>query len=274
MHKKHFVLISIILLLASLLYAQSANRYKILTFDNPGTKRLLKTEAGNYYYYRGLPERALLLNTTGVNKIEIRSFSNGAVRKPEIVIITGKERKVYPLVFKEKRGEYYLYQPLTIEVTENTKNIQLICYDRSIYMRAFSVLPPQPPKAKKQANLVIRGHSGIVNVLHNGSNSDYYSFMPGQPLKFTLNNGRNAYLYVRPRLLDRSIPKLGIYANGELVEVVEFNLKRTTKYHSPGITNLGIAKKIVLPVNTKSTEYELRALSEHLFLAKPIIIKK
>ncbi len=98
--------------------------------------------------------------------------------------------------------------------------------------------------------------------------------MPDQPFKFTINNGRNAYVYIRPRLLDRSLPQLGVYVNGELVEVIDFTYKRTTKYHSQGINNLGIAKKIVLPENTNSTNYELRALSDHLFLAKPVLLKK
>jgi hypothetical protein len=114
----------------------------------------------------------------------------------------------------------------------------------------------------------------VVSVQHNSSSTDYYSFMPDQPFKFTINNGRNAYVYIRPRLLDRSLPQLGVYVNGELVEVIDFTYKRTTKYHSQGINNLGIAKKIVLPENTNSTNYELRALSDHLFLAKPVLLKK
>ncbi len=273
MHKHHFSII-LIILFANILFAQTANRYKVLPFDNPGTKRLLKTETGNYYYYRSLPERALILNTTGVDKIEIRSFSYGEVRNPEIVSVIGKERKVYQLSLKEKKGDYYIYNPFTLDIPEGTKEIKVICYDRSIYMRAFSVLPPKPAKPKKQPNLVIKAHSGVVSVQHNSSSTDYYSFMPDQPFKFTINNGRNAYVYIRPRLLDRSLPQLGVYVNGELVEVIDFTYKRTTKYHSQGINNLGIAKKIVLPENTNSTNYELRALSDHLFLAKPVLLKK
>jgi len=92
MHK-HFISVLLIILGINLLLAQTVNRYKVLPFDNPGTKLLLKTEAGNYYYYRGLPERPLILNTTGVEKIELRSFSKEAVRKPEIVTIINKQRK-------------------------------------------------------------------------------------------------------------------------------------------------------------------------------------
>ncbi len=74
--------------------------------------------------------------------------------------------------------------------------------------------------------------------------------------------------------MDRSTPKLGVFVNGDLIETVEFNLKRTTKYHVQGINNLGISRKISLPKNNSSSEIELRALSEHLFLAKPVLIKK
>ncbi len=61
------------------------------------------------------------------------------MRKPEIVSVIGKERKVYQLSLKEKKGDYYIYNPFTLDIPEGTKEIKVICYDRSIYMRAFSV---------------------------------------------------------------------------------------------------------------------------------------
>jgi len=170
--QKHIISVLLIILGINLLFSQAVNRYKVLPFDNPGTKRLLQTEAGNYYYYRSLPERALILNTTGVEKIELRSFSKEAIRKPEIVTVINKEQKTYPLSLKEKKGDYYIYQPIIIDIPENTKDIQIICYDRSTYMRAFSVLPPKQPTATKQPNIVIKAHSGTVSVQHNSSNSD------------------------------------------------------------------------------------------------------
>ncbi|MDD4310571.1 MAG: hypothetical protein PHO32_09340, partial [Candidatus Cloacimonetes bacterium] len=94
-----------------------------------------------------------------------------------------------------------------------------------------------------------------------------------QALKFSVNNRRNAVVYVRPRLLDRTKPKLGLYKDGKLVKTIEFGLKRTTKYHVEGVKNLGIAQKIELPANTGSSDYELRAISDHLFFAKPVLIK-
>jgi hypothetical protein len=141
-------------------------------------------------------------------------------------------------------------------------------------MRAFHVLPPKAPKISKLKNLVIKAHGGAMSLLHNGSSSDYYSLLPSQALKFSLNNKRNAVVYVRPRLLDLSTPKLGVYANGELVDTIVFSKKRSTKYHVQGIINLGISKKIVLPNNSGSSDYELRAISDHLFIAKPVLVKQ
>lgn len=267
-------LILILLVLCSVLAAQDTYRYKPLAWENPGTRRVLKSEQGSYFYYRSLPEKAMKLDTTGIEKLEIRSFSTDDVKKPEIVTITGKTRKTYSLAPKGKTTKgYQIYEPLTITIPQGTTEMQVLCYSRSVYIRAFNVIPPKPPKKVKLKNLVLKAHGGAMALLHNGSSSDYYSFLPSQSLKFSLNNCRNAVVYVRPRLLDRSTPKLGVYVNGKLVQTVEFNLKRTSKYSVQGITNLGISKKIELPKNTGSSEIELRAISDHLFIAKPVLVK-
>jgi len=273
MNKRSLIVLSLLLCL-TMLFGQAKVRYKALNFENPGTRRILKTEAGNHYYYRSLPEKAMTLNTTGITRLEIRSFSNGEIRKPEIIIINGKSRITNSLKFKQLMGDYRVYEPFIVDLPANTSSIQVLCYDRNMYIRAYNILPVKAPKPKKPKNLEIKAHAGALSIQHNGSASDYYSFVVAQPLKFNLNNGRDAYVYVRPRLLDRSIPKLGLFVNGDLVETIEFDLKRTTKYHVQGIKNLGIAKKIELPENKGSSQYELRALSEHLFLAKPVLTKK
>lgn len=271
---KRILILMAVLLAFCLLGGQATVKYKALTFDNPGTKRVLKTEAGSYYYFRSLPEKSMLLNTAGISKLELRSFSTEALRKPEVITIIAKKRQAYTLQPVQTINTYTVYQSLTIDLPKDTKSIEVLCYSRSMYMRAFNVLPPKAPKIAKLKNLVIKAHGGAVSLLHNGSSSDYYSLLPSQALKFSLNNKRNAVVYVRPRLLDRSIPKLGVYKNGTLVETIEFTKKRSTTYHVQGITNLGISKKIVLPSNNGSSDYELRAISDHLFFAKPVLVKQ
>lgn len=273
MTKRSYIIL--LICLVSLLWgAPAKERYKSLNFANPGTKRVLKTETGNYFYFRSLPEKSLSLDTTGITKLELRSFSTETIKKPEVIIIIGKQRTAYPLVFKFTSGSHQVYEPLILPIPEGTKQIQVLSYDRHIYYRAYNVLPAKPAKPVKLKNLVLKAHAGAMTVHHNGSSSDYYSLLPAQPMKFSLNNGRDAYVYIRPRLLDRSTPKLGIFVNGDLVETLEFSIKRTTKYHVQGINNLGISKKVQLPDNKGSSEIELRALSEHLFLAKPVLVKK
>ena len=67
--------------------------------------------------------------------------------------------------------------------------------------------------------------------------------MPDQPFKFTINNGRNAYVYIRPRLLDRSLPQLGVYVNGELVEVIDFTYSALQNIIARVSTTWGLPKK-------------------------------
>lgn len=271
---KRIALALLLIVFGCMLFAQAKPKYKALNFDNPGSRRILKTEAGNHYYYRSLPEKSLKLNTNGIEKLQIRSFSTEALRKPEIVTIIAKSRTTHSLKQAKTVNTYAVYDVINIDIPANTMSIEVLCYSRSVYLRAFHVIPPKPAKAVKLANLVLKAHGGAVSLVHNGSSSDYYSFLPSQALKFSVNNKRNAVVYVRPRLLDRSTPKLGVYHNGELVQTIDFSIKRTTKYHVQGIKNLGIAKKIELPINDNSSEYELRALSDHLFIAKPVLIKQ
>lgn len=263
-----------IVLFGCTMYAQTKPRYKALNFDNPGTRRVLKTEAGSFYYYRSLPEKSMKLNTNGIQKLQLRSFSTEPLRKPELITIVAKTRTTHSLKQIATVKTYSVYEDIIIDLPADTKSIEVLCYSRAVYMRAFHVLPPKPAKAVKLANLVLKAHGGAVSLLHNGSSSDYYSFLPSQALKFSVNNKHNAVVYVRPRLLDRSTPKLGLYKNGELVETIEFSLKRTNKYRVQGIKNLGVAKKIDLPHNSNNSEYELKALSDHLFIAKPVLIKQ
>ena len=89
-----------------------------------------------------------------------------------------------------------------------------------------------------------------------------------------MNNGRNAIVYVRARLHDNTLPIFELYRNGELVDSYEFSLQRSTKYKAPGVNYLSIGKKIDLPPNSGTTEYELRAKSDHMFFARPVLLKQ
>ena len=68
MRNKSLAILAVIICL-SLLGAASGTRYKSLNFENPGSKRLLTTEAGKYFYFRSLPEKSMTLSTTGISKL-------------------------------------------------------------------------------------------------------------------------------------------------------------------------------------------------------------
>ncbi|HNQ43780.1 MAG TPA: hypothetical protein PKI59_05095 [Candidatus Cloacimonadota bacterium] len=271
---KRYIILLLIVLLASAALAATV-RTKVMSFDNPGNRRLLKTDAGNYYYYRSLPEKSMTLNTAGVEKIQLRSFGIEAIRKPQVTIIIGENRTTYDLKLKERLNGFYLYEPLEFEIPANTPKIEVLCYNRSIYLRSFQLITVVPkPKPVTIPNRVINAHAGMIDIMHNSTTSDYYTFNAVQPLKFTLNNSRNAVVYVRARLTDRSLPSFSLYHNGVKVESHEFSLKRTTKYSAPGVKNLTVGIKLNLPVNSGSGEYELRADTDHLFMARPVLLKK
>ncbi len=266
----------LLILAGMILLAPGWAKTSPLSFSNPGNRRLLKTEAGNYYYYRSLPEKSMTLNVSGIESIELRSFAIESLRKPKVHVVIDRKSTAYDLKPESRLNGFHLYEPVKISIPRNTESIEILCYERSIYFRPFYTVPPKPKTSKpaRPANRVIRAHGGIMTMTHNGNSSEYYTFNPSQSFKFTLNNSRDGIVYVRARLLDRSLPEFDLYHNGELVETHEFSLKRTTQYKVVGIDHLSTGMKISLPKNGGSSEYELRAKSDHLFLAKPVLLKE
>jgi hypothetical protein len=59
-----------------------------------------------------------------------------------------------------------------------------------------------------------------------------------------------------------------------LVDIYEFTLQRSTKYKATGVNYLSLGKKIDLPANSGTVEYELRAKTDHMFFAKPVLLKQ
>lgn len=269
MSKRLILVLTLCLLLAGL-----SAKTKALSFENPGNRRLLKNEQGNFYYYRSLPEKSMTLNVDGISAIQLRSFAIESLRQPQVITIIDKKRTSYDLALKERLDGLYLYQELNIPIPQGTKTVEILCYQRSIYFRPFYTVAPKPkPKVVRAPNLAVKAHGGIMQISHNGTTRDYYVFNPSQSLRFTLANGREANVYVRARLLDRTLPQFQVYRNGELIQTNEFSLKRTTRYKTVGIAHLSVGMKLELPENSGTVDYELRAVSDHLFLARPVLLK-
>lgn len=273
MNKKH-IIVGLLSLIVSLSFAQSF-RTRIMDFENPGSRRIRKTETVNQWYYRSLPEKSMTLKTEGITRIQLRSFDIENLRKPRIIIVINKVETPYDLSLKEFKNGYYLYEDIEFDLPAGTKSLEVLCFERSIYMRAFEMYKPiVKPKVVRKPNRQITAHAGMIDITHNGSSSDYYTFNQAQPFKFILNNGRDCVVYMRARLTDRSLPSFSLYHNGEKVESYEFSLARTTKFSAQGVRYLTISKKIELPDNVKSSEYEFRADTDHMFMARPVFIKE
>lgn len=248
-----------------------------MSFENPGNRRILKTNTQKHWYYRSLPEKTLKLNVEGVEKLELRSFGVEALRKPQITLIIDKQKTNYELKVNHRLDGYYMYEPLQFDIPAGTKSLELLCYPRSIYMRAFQMITVKPklnPKKAVLPNLELKAHAGMIDVSHNSTTHDYFSFNSTQSLKFRINNNRDAELYIRAQLTDRSVPRLSLYKNGEKIKDIEFGLSRTTKYSATGVRYLSVGKKISLPADSSFGDYELKAESDHLFMARPVILKR
>lgn len=273
MNKKYITLI-LLSLIASLSFAQEY-RTRIMDFENPGNRRLRKTEETKHWYYRSLPEKSMTLKTEDVKRIQLRSFSIEKLRKPRIIIVIDKVEMPFDLTLDKFKDGYYLYKEFEFDVPQGTKSLEVLCFQRSMYMRPFEVYKPIPkPKKIRKPSRQITAHAGMIDITHNGTSSEYYTFNQTQPFKFALNNARDCAVYVRARLTDRNLPSFSLYHNGEKIESYEFSLARTSKFSAQGVSILTIGKKIELPDNVDSSEYELRADTDHMFMARPVFIKK
>nr|MDK2851407.1 hypothetical protein [Candidatus Cloacimonadota bacterium] len=272
--KKQYIIMVLICLLGSIALAQDY-RTSIMDFENPGSRRIRQIGDARHWFYRSLPEKTMTIKTEGVERIQLRSFSIEDLRKPHLYIIINGERTRYDLQLDEQLNGYYIYKDIEFDIPQGTESIEVLCYQRSIYMRPYkmSLVKPKPAVVHKP-NRQIHAHAGIIDVTHNNITREYYTFNPTQPFKFTHNNGRNAIVYVRARLTDRTLPVFSVYHNGEKVETVTFSLARSTKYSAQGVRYLTIGKKIELPDNPDSSDYELRAESDHMFMARPVFIRE
>lgn len=267
------ILITLLAGFALLSMAQADLRWKPMMFDNPGTKRALKTENRVTFYYRSLPEKTMLLNVKDISAIEIRAFSKVRQTNPQFFIISGGKKQAFTLKSTAISEQYEMFEPVRINLMPNTTKIELLAYDRNTYFRAY--YPVQIQKKKTHIPpLKITGFVSAVIIKAQKSSSKYYSGNSTTPVSFTVNKGYAAQVYLRAQLTDKTKPVIGIYRDGTLINKVNLDTKRTNTYTIEGIQHLTTGKKTDLPMQDKLSKYELRSLSGHLFFAKPVILKK
>jgi len=260
------------LLCALILSGATAIRWKPMTFINPGTKRLLKGEKSNVYYYRSLPEKSMLIDVSGLSVIEIRAIGVDKISKPHFTIKYKDSRVQYDLMLQSVSAQYQVFEPVRLTLPPDLKQLELISYNRNIYYRAFQ--PIAPPKKKTPVPpLKILSKAGEYNLMSPTGEHKYYAIKDSLIFSFQLNKGKAATVYVRAQLTGKQVPKLALYQDGVLLNQIHLSLKRTALYKAEGLTNLTIGKRIDLPAKDKVTKYEIRPLSTHLFIARPVLKK-
>ncbi|MFB3844823.1 MAG: hypothetical protein ACE14O_03610 [Candidatus Cloacimonadaceae bacterium] len=274
MHKSRGGLNVLILLFIMLAITGAAVlQWKPLPFINPGSRRLLKTGAGNYYFYRSLPEKSMLVDVSGLSYVEIRAIAKTKVKNPYFILKYAGKRKVEELKVFSVSQEYQVYQPVRIDIPEGVKQLELICYNRNIYFRVFKPFTPQPKKTKVPA-LQILSRNKTYNLQNNKTSSVYYSFNPDTDFTFQINKGKAFTLYVRANLEDETIPVFALYENGKMINQYTLTGKQTNTYYAEGLTHLTIGKKLEFPSADKITRYELKAVTPHTFIAKVVLRKE
>lgn len=265
----------ILIILSVLVSAAVTVKWKPMPFDNPGSKRILKSETGNYFYFRSLPEQNMLLDVKDVTTLEIRSMSKAKVTNPNFILHNNGKKTVYRLEFKALQqsgsNQYWIYEPIRITLPPNLIQLELTCYSRDIYFRAFKAVTIVPKP--KLPPLQIQAHAGAYDLTSGSAKSRYYAFNESTSFSFQVNKGRPFALYVRAELTGRDTPVFAIYKDGKLSKQIKLSTKRSNSYKVEGILNLTIGRKVEFPATDKLARYELRPVTPHLFLAKPVILK-
>lgn len=276
-NKPHLILILTILVLAIFLNGATPLKWKPMTFDNPGSKRLLKTGEKGYYYFRSLPEKSMLLNVSGLTAVEIRAISKTKLDKPQFILKYSDKKVSYDLKFTSeavsKSGNLYLYEPVRITLPAGVDKLELLSYNNNLYFRSFQPVqkqakkPPVPP-------LMIMNRLSEYTLSNELNSHKYYAFGDSGVFSFQVNKDRAFSLYVRAQLTGKQIPVFELYENGQLLQKVQLSLKRTKTYKAEGLINLTIGKRMDFTPKNKAVKYELKSVSGHLFLARPVILKK
>lgn len=270
-HTRLFQLAILILLIISS-FAAASVKWKAMMFDNPGTKRFLKTDKGGIYFFRSLPEKSMFINTTGLTVIELKAIGTDKVNKPGFTIKYGDKRVNYDLKLQSVSAQYQVFEPIRLTLPPDTKQLELISYNRNLYYRAFK---PETIQKKKVVvpPLKIISKAGEYNLKSPTGEHKYYAAKDSLIFAFNINKGRAFSLYIRAELTGKQVPVVGLYQDGQLVQKIPLTLKRTGTYASTGLMNLTTGKKMDFAPKNKLIRYELRPITGHLFLARPVIKK-
>jgi hypothetical protein len=241
-------------------------------FENPGTRRLVKSAAGNHYFYRSLPEKSMIIRVKDLSSIEIRSISKAPVSKPRFFLKYDNKRTEYDLKLLAVSEKYQVFEPIKVSLPPGLTQLEIICYEWDVYFRVYQPVAVQSKKARIPA-LKITAKAKDYELVGPTSKHTYYAFNDSNAFAFQVRNGMPFSLYIRAELTSRQLPKFGLYEDGKLISKYELSLKRTNSYKAEGIAHLTIGKKVDFPAKDKTKNYELRALTGHQFIARPVIRK-
>ncbi len=274
MHQRTVKLITTVLLacLALGLAGADALKWKPLPFANPGTRRLLKAGQSSVYFYRSLPEKSMTADVAGLTAIEIRAISKKPVSKPSFILKYADKRHFYDLELFAVSEKYQVYKPIKLTLPPGLNKLELICYDRDIYFRVFQPVQAKPKPAKLPP-LKILGSAGTYELANNEHKNQYYAFRDDSFFSFQVNRGRRFALYVRAQLASMDAPAFAVFADGKKLREVTLSTKRSDTYKAEGLMNLTIGKKLEFAPENKPVKYELRPLTDNLFIARPVILK-
>ena len=253
------------------LLAQAAFHYKPLAFDNPGTKRVLKSAAKGVFFFRSLPEKNLSLNVKDLATVEIRAIAKKKLSKPEFTLTNGKINTTYSLKLLAFSTEYQIYEPISLNLPKGSQTLEITCYDNNIYFRAYSVTPIK--KKLPKLALTIGKNTGKVILTKDSEKKEYYTFDKGTPFTFDVTKGHNAEVFLRAQLNKKVAPVVDVYRDGALLSRITLELKRSKTYTCATLLHLTTGKKISLPASNANAHYELRPVTDQVFIARPVILK-
>ncbi len=253
-------LILLILFFTLNIFAENNQKWTPINFIKKGTKRLIKQGNKKYYFYRSEKEDFLSaeINNQKIIKLEIIEKKEG---KPiSLTIAIDNVAKNYTLSPKNKSGEYWVFEPIKLNLTAKKHLIRITTNNRNSYFRIFR-------KAKKKistGSFKAEQSKNIVFIQNNNSKKriTFFSGTNKTPVIFTLKgNKHKIFGYAKSLLMPNKEVKFNLLIDGKFIQSITIPQKMSKKY-SLNKKSLSKGKKFEINLSGGTHKIKLQPTSE------------
>ena len=270
--KNILILIAVMICSLGILNAKTLIKWKALPVTKYWSRRAVQFDSkSKIFFYRPLRFEKMNVDVSSYKEIQVKVISKAKNETVNFsVSINGKSQE-HSVKMKKNDLNYYFFEPLTLTLPQDCKEITIYTRNPNAYFRVFGknvkVIKTIP------ASLVMKADSykRIVNLISSKTRHEYYVADSSKPLKMTAKyNGKmSAFVRFLP-LANKAKCKIDVYVNQKLINSIEYNHKISGEY-KVNDQKVSVGKKIEINNLNKNDQIEIRVTSDHEVLVHPIL---